>query len=279
MIPLLSSLCVFGAVVLAADSLGAVWDLTTDRYLADIRPKMSRLDVSSVELHQWMRWWGIALFGSFVLFGFIFRMPPVAVFVMFIVFIAPRNILDWMLERRRITIRDQLVRATMGVANGCRAGLGLPQAIEKVAFDTKQPLATELKRITRDYRAGRPLQEAIREVQERLDVEAFTTFASAVIVTLQKGGNISSSLERISHGLQETQRLERKLEADSAAGKRMALILSLFPIIFLGLFYMLDPVSMGILFGTLLGQFVILAVLVIVYVSWVWCLRILDLDF
>ncbi len=279
MIAFLSSLCVFAAVVLVAESLGAVWDQITDRYLADIRPKMKRLDIDDDQLHQWMRWWGIALFGTFVVFGFVFRMPPVAVFAVFIVFIAPRYALDWMLNHRRVTLRDQLVRATIGVSNGCRAGLGLPQAIEKVAFDTRLPLSTELKRITRDYRAGRPLQDAIREVQERLDVEAFTTFASAVTVTLQKGGNISASLERISHGLQETQRLERKLEADSAAGKRMALILSLFPIFFLGMFYLLDPVSMGILFGTLLGQFVILAVLVIVYVSWLWCLRILDLNF
>lgn len=271
-------LCVFGAVFLASQSLGVVWDRLTDRYLADIRPKLTLLSMPDDQLHQWMRWWGISLVGALVLFGFIMRMPPIAVFAVFIVFVAPRYLLDWMLENRRILIRDQLVRATVGVANGCRAGMSLPQAIEKVTFDTKPPLANELKRITRDYRAGRPLTVAISEVRQRLNVEAFSTFASAVNVTLEKGGNVSESLDRISQGLQEMQRLERKLETDSAAGKRLALILSLFPILFLGLFYVLDPVAMEVLFSTLLGQLVILTVLVIVYASWLWCLKILDLD-
>ena len=259
-------------------SLGPTWDSVTDRYLDDIKPKLKRLDVDDSSLHGWMRWWGLALIGSLVVLGVMMQMPPIALFVGFIIFVAPRYILDYLLERRRSVLRDQLVRASVGVSNGCRAGLGLPQAIEKVAFDTPSPLSVELKRISRDYRAGRPLQDAIREVQKRLDVEAFTTFASAIIVTLQKGGNVSSSLERISHGLEEIQRLERKVEADTAAGKRMAVILSLFPIGFLGMFYILDPVSTAVLFETFIGQLVVFVVLVIVYVSWRWCLNILDLD-
>ncbi len=276
---ILSSLCLFAAVWMITDSLGAVWDQITDRYLSDIKLGLRRLDMDDKQLHLWMRWWGISLVGSLVLFVVILQMAPLAVFVVFLIFVAPRYIMDWLLTRRRVLIRDQLVRVTVGIANGCRSGMALPQAIEKLAFDAKPPISKELQRIVRDYRAGRPLQEAIRDVQLRLDVEAFTTFASAVIVTLQKGGNISASLDRISQGLQETQRLERKLEADAAAGKRMAFILSMFPIGFLGMFYLLDPVSMNVLFGTLLGQLVILTVLVIVYVSWLWCLRILNLNF
>ncbi|QDV66467.1 Bacterial type II secretion system protein F domain protein [Rosistilla carotiformis] len=276
---LLGSMCVFAAVFLVCQSLGPVWDRITDRYLADIKPKLARLSVSDEQLHTWMRWWGITFVATIVLFTFILGMPPIALFAAFIVFIAPRYMIDLWIQRHRIVLRDQLVRATVGVANGCRAGLGLPQAIEKVAFDTQAPLANELKRITRDYRAGRPLQDAIREVKERLDLDAFTTFASAMTVTLEKGGNVAMALDRISQGLQESQRLERKLEADTAAGRKMALILSLFPIGFLGLFYMLDPISMAVLFGTLMGQLVLLVVLVIVYVSWEWCLRILDIDF
>mgnify|MGYP007026956784 CR=1 FL=1 len=38
-----------------------------------------------------------------------------------------------------------------------RAGLSLAQGIENVAQETPEPLATELHRIVRDYRGGRPL--------------------------------------------------------------------------------------------------------------------------
>ncbi|TWU03703.1 Bacterial type II secretion system protein F domain protein [Neorhodopirellula pilleata] len=278
MLLFLACLSIAAATFLTIFSLGPTWDLVTGRYLADIKPKLRRLNIDDSALDRYMRWWGVTLVGSFVVLGIIMQMIPIALFVGFVIFVSPRYFLDYMLDRRRSMLRDQLVRASVGVANGCRAGLGLPQAIEKVAFDTPEPLSLELKRISRDYRAGRPLQDAIREVQKRLDIESFTTFSSAIIVTLQKGGNISTSLERISRGLEEIQRLERKVEADTAAGKRMAVILSLFPIGFLGMFYVLDPVSTGVLFETFVGQLVVFTVLAIVYVAWKWCLSILDLD-
>ena len=75
------------------------------------------------------------------------------------------------------------------------------------------------------------------------------------------------------------QRLERKLEADTASGRKLALMLSLFPLFFLGLFTLMDPVSMNLLYTTLLGNLVLCVVGFIVFIAFRWCLAILDLDF
>jgi tight adherence protein B len=172
-----------------------------------------------------------------------------------------------------------LVRASAGIANGCRAGLSLAQALEKVAAETPRPLANELGRVSRYYRGGMKIQDALRRAQERLDIEPFTVFASASIVALEQGGNLTAALEKISQGLQEMQRLDRKLEADSASGRKLANLLSLFPIFFLGLFTLLDPVSMNLLYSTLLGNLILLGVGMIVLAAHKWCMTILDVDF
>ena len=44
--------------------------------------------------------------------------------------------------------------------------------------------------MVREYRHGRPLAEAIRAVKERLSIDSFTLFSSAVLVSLERGGRI-----------------------------------------------------------------------------------------
>ncbi len=276
---LLTSLMAFFSVFLAALWLGPAWDAIAQRHIEDITPRLRALGMDDQKVSEWMRYWGICMFACFVVFGVIMQMFPIGIGLAFLVFISPRFILDRMIEQRRTKLRDQLVRATTGIANGCRAGLALAQSIDKVSQETHQPLATELTRIVRFYKGGSRIQDAIREVQERLQLESFSVFASSAIVSLEQGGNISFALEKISEGLQEMQRLERKLEADSASGRKLAMMLSLFPVFFLGLFTLLDPVAMTLLYTTLFGNLILVLVGGIVFVAFKWCMAILNKDF
>lgn len=276
---LLTSLLAFASVFLAAQWLGPAWDSVAQRHIADITPRLQALGMDDDKVSQWMRYWGICMFGCFLVVGVIMQMVPIGIGLAFLVFISPRFILDQLIEQRRTKLRDQLVRATTGIANGCRAGLSLAQSIDKVAQETHQPLAAELTRIVRFYKGGSRIQEALREVQERLQLESFTVFSSTAIVSLEQGGNISFALEKISEGLQEMQRLERKLEADSASGRKLAMMLSLFPLFFLGLFTLLDPVAMNLLYTTLIGNLILVFVGFIVFIAFKWCMAILNKDF
>jgi|GEM_PF-849079 tight adherence protein B len=275
---LLPSLLVLATVMMTSLWLGPAWDIIAQRHIKDILPRLNALGMDEESVSGWMRWWGIAMFGAFLLFGVIFQMIPVGLGMVFVIFVSPRFILDWLIEIRQTKLRDQLVRASMGVANSCRAGLSLAQAFEKVAAETPYPLSNELIRIVRYYKGGSRIQEALREVQKRLNLESFTVFSSSVIVSLEQGGNIATALEEISKGLQEMQRLERKLESDTASGRMLAIILSSFPIFFLGLFTVLDPASMNLLYSTLIGNLVLVVVGGIVFVSFKWCMAILDVD-
>jgi Flp pilus assembly protein TadB len=65
------------------------------------------------------------------------------------------------------------------------------------------------------------LPESLRAAKDRLNIDSFTLFAAAILVSLERGGRITDALERISHSLQELQRIERKLEVDTASGKKV----------------------------------------------------------
>ncbi len=279
MLPILiSSTLVFAAVFLAVRSGGDVWDQVTSRYVADITPKLDSLSLDRSHLPKYLRIWGISLVAAFVFVAFILRMPPVAIAAVYLVYVAPRIILDIMIRRRRALLRDQMVAATIALANTARAGLSLAQGIETVSKETPEPLATELRRIVHEYRHGRPLSESLRSTKERLKIESFTLFSAAILVCLERGGRITEALERISHSLQELQRIERKLEVDTASGTKVVYILTAFPLFFLGLSYIANPSGTDTLLHSLLGQVILLFVIALTYVSFRWSQRILAIE-
>jgi tight adherence protein B len=205
-------------------------------------------------------------------------MWPVAFIAVYLVYVAPRIYLQQEIARRTMLLRDQLVGTVTALANATRAGLSLAQGIANVAAETPEPLANELNRISRDYRGGRPLSASLVDARTRLKLDSFTLFASALLVSLERGGRITEALERIGKSLQENQRLERKLEADTQSGKKVVVILAIFPFAFLVMFYFLNPEGTSLLFTTVLGQIVLLVVIVLVYFAVRWAQSILDVD-
>jgi Flp pilus assembly protein TadB len=274
----ISSLATAGAVLLAIAWLIPLWDSYCEYYLGQISPMLDSLSLRRASLAPWLRLWGVAMIVVFWLFVFYLRMLPLAPAAVYFVYIAPRMILAHLIERRKRMLRDQMVQACQALANTTRAGLSLAQGLETVAEESPQPLASELRRIVYEYRRGRPLAEAIRDTKQRLRLESFSTFAAAVLVSLERGGRISEMLDGISASLAENQRLERKLEAETASGRRAAWVMGLFPFVFLAGFCALDIGGTALIFETIVGQIVLLAVIALVYGAARWSLQILRLE-
>ncbi|MGC3968794.1 MAG: type II secretion system F family protein [Pirellulales bacterium] len=273
-----SSIAIGAAAFYLVRILMPLWDKVGERYVSDVRPMLDSLSLTSDRMPDLLRWWGISMAAVFVLFSIGLGMWPVAVAAVYLVYVAPRLYLQYMISRRATLLRDQLVGTVTALANATRAGLSLAQGIENVSNETPEPLATELRRIVRDYRGGRPLAEALIQARDRLKLDGFTLFTSALLVSLERGGRITEALERISRSLQENQRLERKLEADTESGRKVVVMLAAFPAVFLGLFYFLNPEGTALLFTSILGQVVLVFVIVIVYAAVRWANRILKLE-
>lgn len=278
MMPLVTTIIAFTAGCLAGISIGGVWDDASRRFLSDLYPMLDSLSIDSTRYRIWLRWWGICLISSLLVLGFALNMFPIAIAVMLLVFFAPRWILKSIIAKRRTLLRDQMVSGSIALANASRAGLSLAQGLETVGRETPPPLADELRKIVNEYEHGRPLVAAIRNTKERLDLDSFTLFASAIQVSLEQGGRITEALERISNSLQENQRVERQLEAETASGRRVVWILGIFPFLFLAGFFVIHPSGTLMVFETLIGQFVLLAVIGLTFASVWWSNRILSIE-
>jgi tight adherence protein B len=271
------------ALLAAAAGMGIyrmapVWDGLAARQMGRLADRFEQLGLGRARLAWLLRCWGVAMIGVAVVLGPVVHAYPLAAIGVGLLYIAPRHILDFLVRRRTRLLSNQMVGAAGILANSVKAGLSIAQGFEVVATEAPQPLRAEFQRIVFEYQRGRPLGDAIDEVRNRLDLDGFTLFASAIKVALDRGGRINEALDRIGHSLQENERLRRKVEADTSSGRQTVLILGLFPVFSLGLFYLLDPPSVALLFQTLIGQVALVTTAIIVYLGTCWAAHIVRLD-
>jgi tight adherence protein B len=267
------------AVAVALVRIWPVWDALARYQMGELASRFRRLSLSEEKLRMCLRGWGVLWVVSVYLLWFVADMPPIALLIGFLVYIAPRCILDHLVRRRAQRLRDQLVGSAVALASAVKAGLSVAQGFETVAAETPQPLKAELDRIVFEYQHGRPLKQAIDAMRTRLNLEDFTLFALAVEVALERGGRLNEALDRICGSLREKQRLERKLAAATAAGQHAVIILSLAPAVFLVGLSLFNSEYYRVVFHLLTGQALLAVTCLLVYLGARWAWKIIHFEF
>jgi tight adherence protein B len=276
---LLISATTAAAVTIGLLRVGPVWDSLASRQMGTLTDRFSRLSLGDEKLRLSLRLWGVGLAVCVAGLWYGAGMPPLAILAGFIVYIAPRYILDHLIRQRSRLLRDQLVGSAIALANSVRAGLSIAQGLETACDDAPQPIKSELHRIVFEYKRGRPLKEAIEATRSKLALEEFTLFALALEVALERGGRLNEALERICCSLREKASLERKLAACTAAGRQTVIFLSAAPVGFVVMFSLFDSEYSRVMFETLTGQFMLAVTCLLVYFGGSWAWRIVNFEF
>ncbi len=277
-LPLLASGLFFASVGLLTYTILQAWDAWAVSYVALQMDQASTLGLEKRRIQNGLRWWGVACLLIVVIVGIGLRMFPIAIALLVLLLFAPKWMFAWAIRQRQDLLRDQMVGCTVALANAARAGQSLIQGLQAVSQECPSPLGDELQRIVSEYSLGRTLPEAMSEAKGRLKLDSFTMFVSAITVSLQRGGRVTDSLEKISRALQENQRIERKLAAETASGWRVVIILTAFPFLFLAGFFVLHPEGTRLMFNSLIGQTLVLLIIGIVVLSLWWSRRILRVE-
>lgn len=264
------------AAALFARPAMAFIDARNRRFTADIRTRMEELGLPTSSLDVLMRWAWTAIIGTFFFVWIVLRMPPMAVVLAFVMFSLIRPGINVWAKRRQTLLRDQLVGMARALGNQVRAGVALPIGFAAAARQSPEPLAKELCKSVAEYQRGAPLTQVLVDLKGRLRFESMTLFATALAVCHERGGNLSFALDQICYSLEEQQRVERKLDSDTASGQMLVSLMGIFPIAFIGMFYMLDPEGTTLMFSTFMGQMVLCAVAAIVYAATRWAGAILS---
>lgn len=271
-------LCV-GLAVAAAGYAGnpylAQWFAALERDMAD---KLRRLRASSENLRKYLIAWMIAIACAFCGCAVGLDNPIFAILISVFLLCAPWYVLRRMAERHRQKIEDQLADSMVMLANAVRAGLSLPQSLEILAAQCPRPINAEFHQIVAEYNLGKPLERSMVEAKERLKSENFALFTAAMMASHESGGRLNETVERIANSVLELQRLDRKVQAETAQARKSAVYMAMAPAFILVVYYFVDPENTGLLFTEIVGQ-VLLGIAVLFNVlAYFWARMILHPD-
>lgn len=136
-------------------------------------------------------------------------------------------------RRSRLTALDaQLPQALELMALSLRAGQTLEGGIRLVSVETADPLGGELRRCYQEYELGRPIEQALVQMGQRLDASrSLFTFVEAVLVLKQTGGNLVEVIDKIGATLRAQASYEARFRALTAEGRLSGVILAAMPLL------------------------------------------------
>jgi tight adherence protein B len=153
---------------------------------------------------------------------------PLAGVVMFLVPFA------WLWNKRRVrlnTFASQLPDALELVARALRAGHALGAGMHVVAEEMPSPIAEEFGRVYDEQNLGIPLEDAMRNMTERVPNLDLRFFVTSVAIQRQTGGDLAEILDKIGYVIRERYRILGQVKALTAEGRLSGVVLIALPFV------------------------------------------------
>jgi tight adherence protein B len=219
---------------------------------------------------------GAVLIGALV--GFVTRNPLVALGAVVVAFFLPRALLNFRVRGRQKAFEAQLPDMLALMAGTLRAGYSIGQGFEAVSKEIDDPMGRELRRVVTENRLGRPLDEALESVADRMQSDDFAWAVMAIRIQREVGGNLAELLLTVSNTMTQRERLRRDVATLTAEGRVSALVLGLLPPGLGLVMWVMNPGYISKLFEPGLGYVLVGAAVVAMAVGFAWMKKLITIE-
>jgi tight adherence protein B len=127
--------------------------------------------------------------------------------------------------RRLRAFENQLPDLLVTIAASLKAGHSFRQGIQTVVEEGAQPAAKEFKRVLTETRLGRPMDDALNEMAERVGSKNLEFVINAVTIQRQVGGSLAGLFDMVAEAVRQRQQFARKIRGLTAMGRMSAYVL------------------------------------------------------
>jgi len=252
---LLSSLGILGYQVMPL-----VWESMIKRHETKLRKSSAELEnmFIRVPMRKLRIIFGIStlLFGTlgFVLFKFIGLAAGIALsFFIFPLIIRLKR------QAWKAKFTHQLVDGVLLMNSCLKAGLSLIQAIEMLCEDMPPPISQEFSVVLGECKMGNSLDQALDNLNKRLDIEELKFITSAILVARETGGDLPAVLARLVDTLRDRARLKENIKTYTLQGRAQGIIMSVIPIFFVCIVLTQNRQHFDIMLNTDIGKVLLIA--------------------
>jgi tight adherence protein B len=175
----------------------------------------------------------------------------------------------WFKARRRLAaLEEQLPDILITIAASLKAGHSFRQGIQAVVDEGMPPASDEFKRVLTETSLGRPMDDALAEMAERVNSKNLEFVITAVTIQRQVGGSLAGIFDMVADAVRERQQFARKIKSLTAMGRMSAYVLIGLPFFIAGALTLLNADYMSPLYHTSTGhKLIIVGVLMMAFGS------------
>ncbi len=165
--------------------------------------------------------------------------------------------LMWLLWRRKgrfNAFAKQLPDALELVARALRSGHSLASGLHVVVEEMPAPISTEFAITYEEQNLGVPIEEALKNMLDRMPNMDLKLFVTAVAIQRQAGGDMSEILDKIGYLIRERFKILGQVMALTGEGRISGIVLMALPIALFFAVYFLNRDYVMLLFTEPLGR-------------------------
>ena len=163
------------------------------------------------------------------------------------------------MHKRQQRLVDQLADTLAILASSLRAGYSFLQALDTVSKEIGEPSAGEFQRVVAEIRLGRPVDDALIAMAQRIRSDDLKWAVIAINIQRQVGGNLAEVLDIVANTVRERAYIRRQVQVLSAEGRLSVVILSSLPFGILLYLSIVNPSYIRPLFTTTPGIVLLVA--------------------
>jgi tight adherence protein B len=165
----------------------------------------------------------------------------------------------WLKMRRRLrAFEDELPDLLITIAASLKAGHSFKQGLQAVVDEGHPPANQEFKRVLTEASLGRPMDDALIEMAERMASKNFEFAITAVTIQRQVGGSLATLFDMVADTVRQRQQFARKIRALTAMGRMSAYTLIGIPFFLAGVITLVNRTYMHPLYYSHTGHILIL---------------------
>lgn len=182
------------------------------------------------------------------------------------------------IDRRTKRFQSQLAAVLTILASSLRAGHSFMQALDTVSQEVGKPASEEFTRVVTETRLGRPVDEALNAMADRIESEDLRWTILAVNIQREVGGNLAEILDTVAGTIREREEIRGQVDVLTTEGKISAGILTALPILIAMYMFIVNPAYINLLLNTRIGLVMIATGIALLALGVLWMRKIVKID-
>jgi tight adherence protein B len=205
--------------------------------------------------------------------------PPFALAGVVLGAILPYSYASYRRTKRFQKFEELFPEAIDTLARAVRAGHAFTTALELIANEISEPIASEFRKLFEEQKFGLPVRDALMNLTERVPLVDVKFFVTAVMLQRETGGNLAEILDNLSYVIRERFKIMRQVRVYTAQGRLTMMLLMGLPPIIVVVMLLMNPGFIWPLFTDPIGNDLIVGGITLKTVGYFVIRRIIQIQF